>query len=79
MCWGAKNRLFDYIYFWGGKFGIFRISKIGVKENVEWIWQFDITSTRFKALNMHTVFCEVFYISGKQLFYVMKFLNAMTS
>ena len=28
---------------------------------------------------MHTVFYEVFFISDKQLFYVMKFLNAMTS
>ena len=28
---------------------------------------------------MHTVFHEVFFISDKQTFYVMKFLNAMTS
>ena len=38
-----------------------------------------LTSTRIKRWNMHTVFYEVFFISDKQLFYVMKFLNAMTS
>ena len=27
---------------------------------------------------MHTVFYEIFFISDKQLFYVMKFLNALT-
>ena len=32
-----------------------------------------------KTWDMHTVFYKVFFVSDKQLFYVMKFLNAMTS
>ena len=33
----------------------------------------------YKTWDMHTVFYKVFFVSDKQLFYVMKFLNAMTS
>ena len=33
--------------------------------------------THIKRWNMHTVFYEVFFISDKQLLYVMKFLNAI--
>ena len=35
------------------------------------------TSRRINTWNMHTGFYEIFCISDKQFFYVMKFLNAM--
>ena len=38
-----------------------------------------LTWTFIKAWNMHAVFYEVFFISDKQTFHIMKFSNAMTS
>ena len=38
-----------------------------------------LTSTLMKTWNMHTVFSEVYFISDRQIFQIMKFLNAMTS
>ena len=34
-------------------------------------------SDTHRAWDMYTVFYELFFISDKQLFYAMKFLNAM--
>ena len=53
------------------QFGIFNVKR-------KWFFRC-FTSTRIKTWNMHTVFCEVFFIFNKQTFYVMGFLNAMTS